>query len=248
VGGASADARRVRAATVLVALAAGAALLAAPALLGPYWLRVLSNIFMYAVLGQGINLIAGFTGHSAFGNVVFYGLGGYVMAVLMAKFNAPFAIAALAGMAVCPVLVLAIGPVLLRLKGHYFAIATLGFNEAVKEIVSNATALTGGGMGLSVPLPPWGPGASAVTSYYLFLGTMVVATWVAFEFSRRRLGIGCGAIRDNEEKAGRRRTAYHALQTTAWMISATMTGLVGAIIAYQMTYIDPPRSSTWRSP
>ena len=240
MGAASPAIRRARAATMLLALVAGAVLLAAPALLGPYWLRVLSNIFMYAVLAQGINLMAGFTGYPAFGNVVFYGLGGYVMAVLMAKFNAPFAVAALAGMAVCPVLVLAIGPLLLRLKGHYFAIATLGFNEAVKEIVSNATALTGGGMGLSVPLPPWGPGASAVTFYYLFLGTMVVATWVAFEFSRRRLGIGCGAIRDNEEKAaavGLHTTRY---KTTAWMISATMTGLVGAINAYQMTYIDPP--------
>ncbi len=224
----------------LLALTAAALLLAAPALLGPYWLRILSNIFMYAVLAQGINLMAGYTGYPAFGNVVFFGLGGYTTAVVMVKLQAPFALGALASVVLCPLLVLAIGPPLLRLKGHYFAIATLGFNETVKEIVSNSSGLTGGGMGLSLPIPPWGPVASAAMFYYLFLGTLVVATWVTYEFSRRRIGIGCCAIRDNEEKAaavGLHTTRY---KTTAWMISATMTGLVGAINAYQMTYIDPP--------
>lgn len=232
--------RRGSVRTVLLALTVAALLLAAPALLGPYWLRVLSNIFMYAVLAQGINLMAGYTGYPAFGNVVFYGLGGYVTAVLMTKLQAPFALAVLAGVAMCPLLVLAIGPPLLRLKGHYFAIATLGLNEAIKEVVSNAGGLTGGGMGLSLPLPPWGPVVSAVTFYYLFLGAMVVATWVTFEFSRRRLGIACCAIRDNEEKAAAVGLHTTRHKTTAWMISATMTGLVGAINAYQMTYIDPP--------
>jgi branched-chain amino acid transport system permease protein len=222
----------------LLALAAVVLLLAGPALLGPYWLRILSSIFMYAVLAQGMNLMAGYTGYPAFGNVVFYGLGGYVTAVLMGKLQAPFALAMLASAALCPLLVLVIGPPLLRLKGHYFAIATLGLNEAVREIVGNAD-VTGGGMGVSLPLPPWGPAASAAMFYYLYLGAMAGATWVTFEFGRRRLGVGCGAIRDNEEKAaavGLHTTRY---KTTAWMISATMTGLVGAISAYQMTYIDP---------
>jgi branched-chain amino acid transport system permease protein len=69
---------------------------------------------------------------------------------------------------------------------------------------------------------------------------MLLGTWVTWEFSRRRLGIACCAIRDNEEKAaalGLHTTRY---KTMAWMISATMTGLVGSINAYWMTYIDPP--------
>ena len=215
-------------------------LAAAPAFLGPYWLRILANFFMYAVLAQGINIMAGYTGYPAFGNVVFFGLGGYTTAVLMVKLQAPFALGMLAGVALCPLLVLAIGPPLLRLKGHYFAIATLGFNETVKEVVSNSVSLTGGGMGLSLPIPPWGPVASTAMFYYLFLGAMLLGTWVTWEFSRRRLGIACCAIRDNEEKAaalGLHTTRY---KTTAWMISATMTGLVGSINAYWMTYIDPP--------
>jgi branched-chain amino acid transport system permease protein len=221
-------------------ITAAVLLLGAPTVLDAYWLRILSNIFMYAVLAQGVNLMAGYTGYPAFGNVVFFGLSGYATAVVMVKLHAPFALGMLAGVALCPLLVLVVGPPLLRLKGHYFAIATLGLNEAVKEIVSNAASLTGGGMGLSLAIPPWGPVASAMVFFYLFLAAMVLSTWATFEFSRRRLGIACSAIRDNEEKADAVGLYTVRYKTTAWMISATMTGVVGSLNAYWLTYIDPP--------
>lgn len=217
-----------------------ALLLAGPLLLNLYWLRVVSNIFMYAVLAQGINVMAGYTGYPAFGNVVFFGLGGYTAAILMAQLKLSFALALVAATLICPLLVLVIGVPLLRLKGHYFAIATLGLNEAVKELVTNATRLTGGAMGSSLPMAPAGPAASAALFYYLLLATMVVSTWTVWQFSRRRLGIGCCAIRDNEAKAealGLHTTRY---KTAAWMLSAAMTGAVGGINAYWLTYIDPP--------
>jgi len=212
----------------------------APWYIGGYWIRIAANIFMYAALAQGMNLMAGYTGYPAFGNVVFFGLGAYTTAVLMGKFGLPFAATLGASVMVSVLVVLLIGPPLLRLKGHYFAIATLGLNEAVREIVSNATRLTGGGMGISLPLPPGGPASSAIGFYYLFLGTALAATFVAWQFSRRRLGVGCQAIRDNEIKAeacGLHTTRY---KTTVWMLSAAITGLVGSINAYWMTYIDPP--------
>jgi branched-chain amino acid transport system permease protein len=218
----------------LVLLAAG------PAFLNAYWIRVLSNVFMFAVLAQGINVMAGYTGYPAFGNVVFFGVGGYVTAIAMVKLKLPFAAGVLAGTLVCPLLVVLIGIPLLRLKGHYFAIATLGLNEAIREVAANTSALTGGGMGLSLPLPTGGPAASALLFYYLLLGAMLLSGWATWEFSRRRLGVGCCAIRDNELKAeamGLHTTRY---KTAAWMISAAMTGAVGSINAYWLTYIDPP--------
>jgi branched-chain amino acid transport system permease protein len=217
-----------------------ALLLAGPLLLNLYWLRVVSNVFMYAVLAQGINVMAGYSGYPAFGNVVFFGLGGYTAAILMAQLKLSFALALVAATLICPLLVLLIGVPLLRLKGHYFAIATLGLNEAVKELVTNATRLTGGAMGASLPMAPAGPTASAALFYYLLLAAMVVSTWTVWQFSRRRLGIGCCAIRDNEAKAealGLHTTRY---KTAAWMLSAAMTGAVGGINAYWLTYIDPP--------
>ena len=215
-------------------------LAAAPAFLTAYGLRVLASVFTIAVLAQGINLMAGYTGYPAFGNIVFYGLGGYVTAILMVKAGWPFAAAAAVAVAFVAVLVLAIGPPLLRLKGHYSAIATLGLNEAMREAVANATPLTGGGMGLSLPLPEGGPQFNAVRFYYLLLATLIIATWVVWEFDRRRLGLGCRAIRDNEAKAeagGLHTTRY---KTAAWIISAMMTAMVGALQAWWLTYIDPP--------
>ena len=229
--------------TVLLALLlliAVSALLAGPAFLNAYWLRILSNVFMYAVLAQGINIIAGYTGYPAFGNVVFFGLSGYFTAIVMVKLQLPFVLGLLAGACLCPLLALAVGPPLLRLKGHYFAIATLGLNEAVKEVVSNATRLTGGGMGISLPLPPWGPAVNATFFYYLLLGVMLLSIWVTWEFSRRRLGLACSAIRDNENKAEAMGVYCTRSKTAAWAISAFLTGLVGSINAYWITYIDPP--------
>ena len=145
-----------------------------------------------------------------------------------------------AGAGLCPLLALALGPVLLRLKGHYFAMATLGLNEAVKQVVSNSFSVTGGGMGISLPLPPWRPADNAMFFYYLLLGTMLLSVWITWEFSRRRIGLTCCAIRDNETKAEAMGLYTTRCKTAAWAISAFLTGLVGSINAYWITYIDPP--------
>jgi branched-chain amino acid transport system permease protein len=231
--------KRAEAAIAMVALCALALVAVAPAFAGAYWMRILSTVFMYAVIAQGINIMAGYTGYPAFGNVVFFGLGAYATAVLMVKLKLSFAASALAATALCPLVVLLVGPPLLRLKGHYFAIATLGLNEAVRELVLNVD-LTGGGMGLTLPLPPGTATESAVSFYYLFLGVLLASTWITWEFSRRRLGLACRAIRDNEAKAeasGLHTTRY---KTIAWMLSAAMTGAVGGINAYWLTYINAP--------
>ncbi len=224
---------------VLLALA-GATLIVAPALINTYWLRVLSGIFMFAVLAQSINIMAGYTGYPAFGNVVFFGLGNYITAILMVKVGLPFAAAALVATVIAPLVVLPVAPLLLRLKGHYFAIATLGLNEAVREIVSNTRPLTGGAIGLTLPLPPGNPSENAILFYYLFLGLMLVSVWITWQFSSRRIGLACRAIRDNETKA--EAMGVHTLRCKifAWMISAALTAAAGAINAYWVSYIDPP--------
>ena len=226
-------------ATGVVLLLAALVLASGPLWMGPYWMRVLSAVFMLAVVAQGINLMAGYTGYPAFGNVVFFGLGGYATAILMVKTAMPFWLAAPIATLACPVLALLLGPALLRIKGHYFAIATLGLNEATRELVSNGGALTGGGIGLSLPLPDGGPLVNATRFYYLFFVVMLLAIWLTHVFARSQLGLACQAIRDNEQKAeasGMHTTRY---KTVAWMLSATMTGAVGAIQAWWITYIDP---------
>src|ERR1051325_1782864 len=95
----------------------------APAFVGLYWLRILTSICMFAAFTQSINMMAGFIGYPAFGNVVFFGIGAYGTAVAMAKFHWPLPAALGAGLFACAVSVVLFGPPILRLRGHYFAIA-----------------------------------------------------------------------------------------------------------------------------
>jgi len=236
----SASAGRTGAWVRWVALTVGLAfLLLAPFQLNLYWMRVLSIACMYATLAQGINLIAGFTGYPAFGNVVFFGVGAYSAAIIMVKAGGNFVQGMLAAVLVPLIMVLVLGPAFLRLRGHYFAIATIGLNELVKALVDNLVPLTGGGMGLSVPLPPWGPTKSTHIFYYLLLGTMVASVVVTAWFRRSRLGYACRAIRDDEVKAEGMGLRTTMMKTIAWAISAMFTGLIGAIYSYWFSYIDP---------
>jgi len=223
--------------------ACGACTLAAalaPAFLGLYWLRILSTICMFAAFTQSINIMAGFLGYPAFGNVVFFGLGAYGTAVSIAQFNWPEAAGMAAGLGLCALLVLIVGPPVLRLRGHYFAIATLGLNEAVKAIVANLTDLTGGGKGLSLPIPSSSVETSARNFYWMFLALAFASVVVAGCMRITRFGYGCRAILANEEGAeslGINTTFY---KTCAWLISALIAGAAGCIYAQWVGYIDPP--------
>ncbi len=224
----------------LLAFAAGSFLVVAPELVSLYWVRILSSIFMFATLAQAINIIAGYTGYPAFGNVVFFGLGAYATAIVMVKLGGHFVLGIAAGLGVSLVFVLAIGPPLLRLRGHYFAIATLGLNEATRAIINNWNDLTGGGMGLSLPLPPGAVEYNSAFFYYLLLATMGLSILVTYWLSVSRLGYACRAIRDDEVKAQSMGIHTTRDKTIAWMISAALTSIVGSIYAYWFSYIEPP--------
>jgi branched-chain amino acid transport system permease protein len=224
---------------VPVGVAVGIFLACCPFFLNLYWLRILANIFMFAVLAQAINIIAGYTGYPAFGNVVFFGLGAYSTGICMVRFNTHFLTGTLAGILVCIVFTLIFGIPLLRLKGHYFAIATLGLNEATRAIVDNLSDLTGGGMGLSLPLPPGDVGVNARFFYFMLYATMVLSIIATFLLSKSRFGYACRSIRSDEDGAesmGINTTTY---KTMAWMISAVFTGVAGSVYAYWMSYIEP---------
>jgi len=214
-------------------------LLACPFFLSTYWVRIITNIFMFAVLAQGINVITGFTGYPALGNVVFFGLGAYGTGVLMIKFQQPFFVGLAAGAAICVLFTLLFGIPVLRLKGHYFAIATLGLNEATRAVVDNLTGLTGGGMGLSLPLPPGNVSGNTLFFYYVMFGVLASMVTATFFLSISRFGYACRSIRADEDAARSMGVNATWYKTTAWMISAVFTSMAGSIYAYWMTYIEP---------
>jgi branched-chain amino acid transport system permease protein len=238
----------VRPARHRLGLAAGAAAvaaaLAAPVVADDAGLRTLAGVFMFAVLASAWNIIGGFAGYASFGNVVFFGLGGYTVAALMVHAGWSFWPALPVAVAVGAVYAALVGLPVLRLRGHYFAIATLGVAEGTREVVLNLSRLTGGGAGITLPVlgsrarTPY-PGNT--TFYYLFLAALAVAVAFSFAVARSRFGYGLRAIHDDEQGAAATGINTTRLKLAAFALSGALTALAGALFAFQQVTIYPER-------
>lgn len=191
------------------------------------------SVLVLATLAQGWNIIGGYTGCPSFGNSVFYGLGAYGVAIAMAQYDLPFWVGMLLGLALGVVFAGLLGLAVLRLKGHYFAICTLGLALVMTAVVSNLD-IAGGNIGLVLPLH-----RGEVLFYELALALLLLATLTIYWLSRSRFGLGLIAIRENEEGAAVMGVNTTLYKTLAFMLSAAFTALAGGIYAYYITFIDP---------
>ncbi len=214
-------------------------LIAAPFFLSAYWVRLLTSVFMFAVMAESWNILAGFCGYPSFGNVVFFGLGAYTTCILMVKLHQSFLVGVIAGAILCAIYAIVLGLPILRLKGHYFAVATLGLSEATKELVTNLDKITNGSEGISLPIIPGNVKMIYAAFYFGMFGIMIVTILFTYWMSKRRLGYAFQAIRADEEAAlvtGINTTWY---KTIAWSASAFFTGLAGGVYAYWTAFINP---------
>ena len=219
--------RRVAAIVVFAALAA------VPWLGSDVLVQFGINALLLAVLAQAWNVIGGYAGYASFGNSVFYGLGAYGVGIAMVQWHLPFALGLALGAAIAVVFALTLGWAVLRLRGHYFAIATLGVAQVMAAIVSNVE-LAGRNVGLVLP-----PLNDDRLFYWLALALLAAATLSVAWLTRSRFGFGLIAIRENEEGAavmGVHTTLYKAL---AFAIAAFFSALAGGIHAYWITFLDP---------
>ena len=204
-----------------------------------YWVRVATNVLMYVALTAAQNIIAGYAGYPALGNVVFFGLGAYAAAVAMTSASLPIPVALLLGGMVPVLYALALGVPILRTRGHYFVMATIGVNEATREIITNLDAWTEGSRGITLPILDLPPRANYALFYFLMFAVAAATVVTTAVVARTRLGYGWRAIRANEEAAvvmGVNATRYKVL---AWALSALFTGLAGAVFALWTTFIEP---------
>jgi len=206
--------------------------------------RTVSTIFMFVALAQAWNLIGGFAGYASFGQVVFFGVGGYVTAVAISHWHFSFWVALLLSGVVAALFATLIGIPLLRLKGHYFAVATLGVAEGMREIVTNLPDLTGGGAGITVPTV----GNNATTAYLgndgfylLFLALAAVSVLVGGLVARNKFGYALRAINQDEDAAAAMGINTTRMKVLAFALSGFITGLVGASYAFQQVTIFPQR-------
>ena len=191
------------------------------------------NALLVAVLAQSWNIIGGFAGYASFGNSVFYGLGTYGTAIAMVKFGLPFWVGLVAGGVLGMVCAVLLGLPILRLRGHYFAIATLGISVTMSAVVANLD-IAGRNIGLILPLT-----RNDTLFYEAALILLAVTTLAVIYISRSRFGMGLIAIREDEDAAavmGVNTTFYKII---ALVLSALFTAIAGGIHAYWITFIDP---------
>ncbi len=190
---------------------------------------------MYVVLALSWNIISGFTGYTSFGHVIFYGIGAYACAILVADHGWHWLPTLLVAAGVAAAVGVALGYPVLRLRGPYFAIAMLGAAEGMRVIATVWDGLTHGGLGISLPSVE-----NSIATYHAMLGLMLITILVAYAVGHSRFGIRLNAIREDEvaaEALGINATAY---KLAAFALSAVFPAVAGGIQAYKVLYIDPP--------
>ena len=203
-----------------------------PLLTDKLWFRIATTVAMFVVMASAWNIIGGLTGYASFGNVAFFGLGAYTAGVVVTNLGLPFALALVLAPLVAAAFAVIVGIPLLRLRGHYFAVATLGVGVAVGEVVNNIEPL-GAATGLFLPIV-----RSDLLFFYLMLGAALLAVLTTWVILRTRFGYGLLAIRENEEAAaviGVNTTFY---KVAAFCIAAALTGIAGAIFAQWNSFIN----------
>jgi branched-chain amino acid transport system permease protein len=206
-----------------------------------YIIRLAITIAMFTALTLSWNFIGGFAGYPSFSTAAFFGLGCYVGA-LCQRAGVPMVLAWTIATLVVGAFAASLGAIILRLRGHYFAIGSIGLVEVVRLVISSWGSVTGGGDGLNVPMLIGGPDAVARIFLLVMTFIMVVAFMVTVVVDRSRLGFGLRCIQQNEDAAnmvGVNTTRYKII---AYTLSALFCGTVGAAYASWTGYIDPTES------
>ena len=197
----------------------------------------------YAFIGQSWNMAGGFAGQLSFGHVAFFGAGAYASTILQLRFGmSPWAglpAAALAGALVGGVI--AVLSFRAGLRGSYFALITLAFAEVLR-IIANSTDLTGGGLGMLIPMKAGGANFQFTERsgfYYLILLLTLLSVALAEWLRRSRFGARLAAIRENEESAMALGINVFAEKVRVMLLSGALCGVGGCFFAQYFLYIDP---------
>lgn len=217
-------------------------------LAGPYWadrgtMRLLIEAFYFLALAQLWNLLAGYSGLISVGQQAFVGLGGYMLFSLTMFAGVPVLIALPLAGVLTGILAFPTALVAFRLSGPHFAIGTWVIAEVFRLGFAQIGNL-GGGSGISLPTDivrnmADGRAARESLTYWIALAIMLAVVFGIWVIMRSRIGLGLGAIRDNEEAATSVGVRTNRLKFGVFVGVAAMTGLIGALIFLQKLRITP---------
>ena len=209
---------------------------------GGYLMNVAVFVGIHAMLAVALNLLLGFAGQISLGHAGFFGLGAYISGVLTTTHGAnPWLSMAFAAAAV-GVLAFAVGFPILKLKGHYLAMATLGLGIIIYIFFNEAIDLTGGPSGLS-GIPNLSLGSlvfdSDIKNYYLIWSFAVITIVLSLNLVHSRIGRALRAIHDSEVAARVMGINAHLLKVQIFALSAVISTIAGSLYAHTMTFVSP---------
>jgi len=228
-----------------VSFAAAAAVLALTRglIINEYFFFAGYVVLQYIVLSTAWNILGGYTGYTNFGVGAFFAVGAYSSVVLHKLTSVPVPVMILAGGLVSGVLGFGMGYLTLRLKGVFFAIATLALAIVAQTLIVNWD-FVGGSRVIYVIRPQQAPLHGSYIQYLFSL--MLVLAWVAVAIARTiersRLGLGFNAIRDDEAAAEAGGVPTLRLKLISTTLSGALMGMSGAPLPYYVTYLDPASS------
>jgi branched-chain amino acid transport system permease protein len=202
--------------------------------LGPNAVRLLFVTFVWVTVSIAWNILGGFGGQVSFGFAVFYGLGAYA-AALAVNSGLPTVLALLLAAGVAVLASLAIGFPTFRLRGPYFAIATIGVSEAVRVVMTNVS-MTGGASGYRIlETRPF----HQLDHFYISLALAVLAVVASMQIRRSSFGLALIAIREDEDAASDLGVNPFRAKLLAHALAAALTGAAGGVYAQYAAYIHP---------
>lgn len=220
-----------------------------------YYLRVGSLIFVNGLAVVGIVVLTGFVGQISLGHAGFLGIGAYACALAPKYLGVPVLLAALLGAAVSAALAWLVGRPILRLRGYYLSVATLGLGILIAMVLSNEAWLTGGPDGMPVPDPGMraalknmGISLSNAEFWYMFNGiALVIGAWVAINLQYSPTGRALRALHGSEVAARTVGVDVAQFKLRGFVISAVYASLAGSLLAMQNRFITPDAASFMHS-
>lgn len=203
-----------------------------------YLLQAGTTLAMSAALCLAWNVVGGFMGYPSFATAAFFGLGAYVGG-LTQDAGAPLVLAWIAAAFGGAVFAAILGSVLLGLRGHYFAIGTIAVVEVMREIANNWEAVTGGAIGINVPILPGTPREAGIFFYMAMWALVAIAFVMTAWIARSKFGFALRCIRQNESAARMVGINVFATKVTAFVISGLMMSVTGAVYASMVAFIEP---------
>ena len=207
-----------------------------------YVLRMATMCMVNVSLALSLNLVTGYMGQMNFGHAAFWGIGSYAAALAITKLGFTTIPAMLFAMVVAGLFGLLISLPVMKLKGYYLTIVTMGFCEIVRLVEFNWTKLTGGAMGIMniPPLSVFGVKFKSYTAiFYIALLMVILTTVIVRNLIYSNYGLAIKAIRDDDDAAETMGVNIVLMKRMTFIISAAIAGAIGAFYAQYITFIHP---------